>query len=167
MIHQRMTESAIDASLDAYLNGAQEGDLHQARRMHEMLDSMLTERETPGGRMWLTDHGRTLLADMHRKLSQCESGGDDLRETVMDTVGFRPHESHWNDTCSFIHDLRVATAMANELCRQRDAGGEPDVHLAALTVSELEEFELNPTQVREIYDEIATTVRGFREISNR
>lgn len=165
MIRQRMKESAIDASLDAHLHGAQAGDISQARRVHELLDSMLTEKLTPKGRLWLTEHGRKLLAEMHHRLSECGGSGDDLRDSVLDTVGFRPHETHWNDTCSFIHDLRVATSMANELCRQRDAGGEPDIELAALTVAEIGEFDLDPSQIREVYDEIAATVKGFREIS--
>jgi hypothetical protein len=46
MTRTRMDEATINASLDACLHGAKEGDSDQARRLHEMLDLMLTERET-------------------------------------------------------------------------------------------------------------------------
>ena len=58
MRHVRIDEAAINNSLDAYLHGAQEGDNDQARRLHEMLDFMLTEREIPDGQLWLTEHER-------------------------------------------------------------------------------------------------------------
>ena len=61
MMNTRMSEATINASLDAYLHGAQEGDTSQARRLHEMLDFMLTEREMPEGQLWLTEHGKMLL----------------------------------------------------------------------------------------------------------
>ena len=86
MTHARMAEAAINASLDAYLHGAQEGDVNQARSLHDLLDKMLTERETDEGRYWLTDHARMLLAEMHRQLSHCEETGKALSDHVMDAV---------------------------------------------------------------------------------
>jgi hypothetical protein len=160
-----MAESTINASLDAYLHGAQEGDLNQARQLHELLDQMLTERETADGRMWLTDHARMLLAEMHRKLALCESGDQHLGDTVLDAVQFKPHKGHWRDTCSFLRDLRVATTVVNELCHQRDAGKQPDLDLAVEAVVARGEFDLEAAAVREVFDEIASTVGGFREIS--
>ena len=166
MTHQRMDEATINASLDAYLHGAQEGDTSQARRLHEMLDFMLTEREIADGQLWLTDHGKMLLAEMHRQLSHCEGGGDQFRATVLDAVQLGPHRGHWHDTCSFLRDLRIATTVANELCEQRDAGREPNVTQAAKAVAEQGEFGLNTSNICKIYDEIAATVGGFKEISH-
>jgi hypothetical protein len=166
MTHKRVNEAQIDKSLDAYLHGAREGDARQARKLHEMLDRMLTEREMPDGQLWLTDHGKMLLAEMHRELSHCEGGGDQLNDTVLEAVQLRPHKGHWRDSCSFVHDLRIAIAVANDLCEQRNNGEKPDISKAAQTVSDHDESGLNPTAVREIYDEIASTVSGFREISH-
>jgi hypothetical protein len=166
MTHKRMNEAQIDKSLDAFLHGAQEGDARQARKLHELLDQMLTEREIPDGQLWLTDHGRMLLAEMHRELSHCEGGGHQLSTTVLEAVQLRPHRGHWRDSCSFVHDLRIAIAVANDLCEQRNKGEKPDISKAAQAVADIEETGLNPSAVQEIYDEIAATVGGFREISH-
>ena len=163
MTHQRIAEGTINASLDAYLHGAQKGDTNQARHLHEMLDLMLTEREISDGQLWLTEHGKMLLADMHRQLSHCEGSGEKLRETVLDAVQLKPRETHWKDTCSYVHDLRVAIAVANELCEQRGAGKKPDLSEAAKTVADSDEFSLDQIRICEVYDEIASTVGGFRE----
>lgn len=165
MTKRRMAETTINASLDAHLHGAREGNAGEARQLHDMLDQMLTERELPEGRLWLTDHGRMLLAQMHRELSHCESSGGQLRDEVLDAVQFKPHQGHWQDSCSFVHDLRVAMAMANELCEQRDDGKTPDVAEAAATVARRGEFGLDADQLAGVYEEIAATVGGFREIS--
>jgi hypothetical protein len=165
MTNTRMDEATINTSLDAYLHGAKEGDTDQARRLHEMLDFMLTERELPDGQLWLTEHGKMLLADMHRQLSQCGGGGDQLRDTVLDAVQLKPCKGHWRDTCSYLRDLRIATTVANELCEQRDAGREPNVPQAAKAVADRGEFGLDPSRICEVYDEIASTVGGFKEIS--
>ena len=165
MINTRMDEATINTSLNAHLHGAKEGDTDQARRLHEMLDFMLTEREMPEGQLWLTEHGKMLLADMHRQLSQCGGGGGLLRDTVLDAVQFKRCKGHWRDTCSYLRDLRIATTVANELCEQRDAGREPNVTQAAKAVADRGEFGLNPSRICEVYDEIASTVGGFREIS--
>ena len=165
MTNVRMKESTINASLDAYLHGAQEGDVDQARHLHEMLDQMLSEREAPGGKLWLTDHGKMLLADMHRQLGKCEGSGHELEETALEAMALKPHKGHWNDTCSFLRDLRIATTVANELCEQRDAGQEPDVGRAAKAVANRGEFSLSASRICEVYDEIASTVGGFKEIS--
>jgi len=164
MTNTRMDEATINISLDAYLHGAKEGDTDQARRLHEMLDLMLTEREIPDGQLWLTDHGKMLLADMHRQLSQCGGSGDQLRDTVLDAVQLKPWKGHWKDTCSYVRDLRIAIAVASEICEQRDAGGESNVTQAAKAVADSGEFGLNPTRICEVYDEIASTVGGFKEI---
>ena len=166
MTHKRMNQAQIDTSLDAYLHAAQEGDARQARKLHELLDQMLTEREMPDGQLWLTDHGKMLLAEMHRELSHCEGEGGRLSDTVLEAVQLRPHKGHWRDSCSFVHDLRIAIAVANDLCEQRNNGEKPDISKAAQTVADHEESGLNPSDVREIYDEIASTVGGFREISH-
>jgi hypothetical protein len=165
MIDKRVNETTINASLDAFLHGAQEGDAHQVRRLHEMLDMMLTEREGAEGRLWLTDHGKMVLADMHRKFSRCGGAADLLRDTLSGDVELKPHAGHWSDTCSYIRDLRIAITVANELCEQRNAGGQPDVSQAAQAVADRGEFDLQPDAIRDIYDEIAATVVGFREIS--
>jgi len=164
MTNTRMNEGAINASLDAYLHGAQTGDALQARKLHELLDSMLTEREGEGGRFWLTDHGRMVLADMHRQLSQCAGNGDRLRDTVLEAVQYKPQAGRWNDTCDYLHDLRIALTVANELCAQRGAGKEPDVTLAAKIVAESGEFGLHESHISNVYEKIASTVQGFREI---
>jgi len=164
MTNKRMDEAIINTSLDAYLHGAKKGDADQARRLHEMLDLMLTERKIPDGQLWLTDHGKVLLADMHRQLSQCE--GDHLRDTILDAVQFKPRKGHWQDTCSYLRDLRIATSVANELCEQRDAGRKPNITQAAKAVADRGEFGLSPTRICEVYDEIASTLGGFREISH-
>ena len=166
MLDKRIDEATIDASLDAFLHGAEEGDTHQAQRLHAMLDLMLTEGETPNGRMWLTDHGRMLLAEMHRQLSHCKGSGEHLKDTVLEAVQLRPHEGHWRDTCSYLRDLRIAITVANELCEQRNAGAEPDTTLAVQAVADRGEFGLPATRIRDIYEEIASTVGGFKEIAH-
>ena len=166
MIHKQLDEASIDARLDAYVNAAREGDAGQARKLHEMLDSMLSGRDTPEGQLWLTDHGRMLLAGMHRQLGCCEGTGQQLADAVLDAVQLKPHQGHWDDTCSFIHDLRLAITVANEMCEQRESGGQPDLARAAEIVAEGGEFGSNPARIREVYDEIAATVSGFREIAH-
>lgn len=166
MIHNRMKEAAIDARLDACIRGAQGGDEGQARQLHDVLDAMLTERETQEGRLWLTDHGRQFLAKMHRDLSHCEGSGHRLTDAVLDAVRLNPHPTHWDDTCSFIRDLRLAITVANEMCEQREAGGEPDVSRAAESVAKGGEFGSNPEHIRQVYDEIAANVVGFRDIAH-
>lgn len=161
----RMSEAAINASLDACLWAARDGDADQGRRLHELLEQMLSERQTGGGRMWLTDHGRALLADMHRRLSHAEGGGEHLREAVLDAVQIKPRSGHWQDNCSFVHDLRVALSVASELCELRDAGKEADLDVAAGVVAARGEFDLPPERIRQAYDEIAASVSGFREMS--
>ena len=166
MIHKRMDEAAINASLDACLHAAEQGDLSQARRLHEMLDKMLTGREVPEGRLWLTEHGKMLLANIHRQLSHCGGSGEHLKEEVLEATQFKPHRHHWKDTCNFVSDLRVAIAVANQLCEQRGAGLSPSVSLAAETIANSREFALSQGEICEIYDDIATTVGGFSEISH-
>ena len=165
MSERRLSEAAIDTSLDAYLHGAREGDVHQARQLHDMLDRMLTEREAPDGRLWLTEHGRMMLAEMHRQLSHCEGRDEHIRDDVMDAVQFVPHRKPWKDTCSYVKDLRIAINVANELCEQRQAGHEPDVEQAAKDLAGRGEVQLEPERICEIYAEIASTVGGFREFS--
>lgn len=166
MIQNRMNETAIDARLDECIRGAQGGDCGQARELHEILDAMLTERETPDGRLWLTDHGRQFLAGMHRDLGRCEGAGPRLADSVLAAVRLNPHPAHWDDTCSFIRDLRLAITVANEMCEQREAGGNPDVGRASETVAKGGEFGSNPEHIRHVYDEIAASVAGFRDIAH-
>jgi len=165
MTNRRMTEATINASLDAHLHGAREGDAAEARQLHDMFDQMLTQRELPEGQLWLTDHGRMLLAQMHRELSHCESSGDHLRDEVLDAVQFNTQQGRWQDSCSFVHDLRVAMTVANELCVQRDAGLSPNVPDAAKTVALRGEFGLDADQLADTYEQIASRIGGFREIS--
>lgn len=165
MITRRIAETTLDSSLDAFLHGAREGDSYQARQLHELLDFMLTERETPEGRFWLTDHGKMLLAEMHRQLSHCEGSGRHFRDTVLDAVQLKPQFGHWQDSCDFVHDLRVAIHVANELCQQQTDGRKQDVVVAATEVANNGEFDLTPSRIREIYEEVAATVGGFKEIS--
>lgn len=166
MIETRMDEAAIDARLDLYARAAGEGDTEQARHLHELFDFMLTERETEEGRLWLTDHGKMLLAGMHRDLGRCKTSGQGLADSVLQAVRLKPNPHHWDDTCSFMRDLRLAITVANEMCAQREAGDEPDLARAAEAVAEGGEFGSNPAQIREIYDDIASTVSGFREIAH-
>jgi hypothetical protein len=165
MIHKRMDEASINTALDAYLHGAQEGDFKQAQQLHEMLDFMLTEREIPDGQLWLTEHGKLLLADMHRQLSHCEGDTDQLRDTVLEAVQLKPNQGKWKDTCSYVRDLKIAITVANELCEQRGAGRNPDITEAAKAVADSGEFGLDTSRICEVYDEIASTVGGFREFS--
>lgn len=162
----RMSEGMINASLDAHLHGARQGDALEAKKLHEMLDAMLSERVVDQGQMWLTDHGRMVLAEMHRRLGQCGGKGDELKDVVLEAMQFKPHSGHWDDTCSYLRDLRVALAVANELCVHRDAGNEPNVALAAEEVAESAEFGMEPARIIEVYDEIASTVKGFSAISS-
>ena len=135
MIAKHMDETAINASLDACLHGAQEGNAYQARRLHELLDQMLTERETGEGQLWLTDHARLLLAEMHRRLSRCEGDGQVLSESVLDAVRLKPRKRDWEDACSWVKDLRIAISVAAELCEQKNAGKAPDLSAAAQAVA--------------------------------
>lgn len=164
MTTTRMNEAKINASLDAYLHLAQEGDTKQAKRLHNMLESMLIEREIPDGKLWLTNHGKRLLADMHHELGHCEGSGERLRDSVLDAVKLKPHIGHWDDTCTYLTDLRIGIAVAHELCEQRKSGTEQDISLAVQAVADSGEFGLEPAQIRAAYDEIATTVIGFKEI---
>jgi hypothetical protein len=165
MNHKRVSEETINASLDAYLHGATEGDTHQAQHLHEMLGSMLTGKETPEGQLWLTEHGKMLLADMHRQLSHCDCDDERLLSAVLDAVQLKPHQGKWKDTSSFVRDLRIAVTVANELCEQRDSGLLPDPKWAADRIAEGGDFSLDSSRILEIYEEIASTVGGFREIS--
>ena len=161
----KLAEATINASLDGYLHGARHGDVNQARCLHDMLDKMLSEQETEEGRYWLTDHARMLLADMHRQLSHCEDSGSTLSEQVLDAVRLKPREGHWQDSCDFVADLRVALSVANELCQQNRAGCVQDLDLASAKVAESHEYELDAQQIKGIYEEIASTVGGFREMT--
>lgn len=161
----RMSEANLNASLDSCLHGAQAGDSDEARHLHTMLDSMLTERDGPGGRMWLTEHGREVLAEMHRNLSHCDGGGEHLHHAVMQAVRLQPREDPWTDNCRFVRELRVAIAVANELCVQRDAGGQPDLAAATRTVANRGDFDLSESRIREIYDGISSAIGGFTEIA--
>lgn len=165
MAHTRMAEAAINASLDAFLHDAQKGDLNRARGLHGMLDKMLTEQESDEGQYWLTDHARMLLAEMHRQLSHCEVTGNTLGEYVLDAVRFRPREGHWRDPDRFVKDLRVALAVAHELCGQNREGRAPDVDAAAVKVADGGEYGHDANRIRDIYEEIADTVGGFREMT--
>ncbi len=165
MTHARLDESAINASLDAYLHGARDGDINQARQLHDLLDRALTEQETDDGRLWLTDHARMLLADMHRQLSHCEETGAALTEHVLDAVQLRPRAGQWPDPCNFVADMRVALAVANELCQQNQAGCAQDLDLAVAQVAEAGEYGTDAAKIRRTYDVIADTVGGFREMT--
>ena len=162
---KRMSEAAINASIDACLHAAHEGDTAEGRRLHQLLDQILSERETSDGRMWLTDHARLLLADMHRRLGHAEGDEAHVREAVLDAVRLRPQHGQWRDNCSFVRDLRVAISVANELCEQRGRGGEPDIDRAAGAVADRGEFDLSRDRIRQVYDDVAASVGGFREIS--
>lgn len=166
MIHKRMDEATIDASLDAYLHDAEHGDSAQARRLHEMLDNMLTGRDAPEGKLWLTEHGKMVLADIHRQLSHCEGSDEHLKDEVLEATQFKPREHHWKDTCNFVDDLRIAIAVANELCEQRSSGASPSISKAAQAVADDGMFDLTKAEIADVYDEIASTVGGFKEISH-
>jgi len=159
----RMGEAAINATLDACLVGARSGDAKQAGRLHELLDQMLTEREGPEGRLWLTDHGRLVLAEMHRKLAHSVGHEDPPGAEALDALHIKPRRGYWPDQCSFVKDLRIAISVANELCEQQ--GAEPDVDKAAMTVAQRGEFDMEAAQIRSIYEEVASAIGGFREIS--
>ncbi len=166
MTHTRMDEASINASLDRYLHDAREGDVNQARRLHEMLDDMLSGKDSENGQLWLTEHGRLLLAHMHRQLSHCEGTGHDLEDDVLDAVWLKPRRGHWDDSCSFVNDMRIAIAVADQLCEQRKAGGELDFAAAVNAVEDTGGYGKTAQQIADIYEEIATTVGGFREMSS-
>ena len=166
MTAKHMDEAAINASLDAYLHDAQEGNTYQARRLHELLDQMLTEREVGEGQMWLTDHARMVLAEMHRRLSHCEGEGHALSDNVLEAVQLKPHRSAWQDACSWVKDLRVAISVAAELCEQKNAGASPDIPAAAHTVAERGDFDLSASQICEIYEEVASNTGGFDQFAH-
>mgnify|MGYP001553633524 FL=1 len=165
MTHARMAEAAINASLDAYLHGAQSGDVNQARFLHDLLDKMLIEQDSDQGRYWLTDHARMLLADMHRQLSHCDESGRLLADHVLDAVRLKPREGHWQDSCDFVADLRVALSVANVLCEQNKAGCAQDLERAAKEVANSGEYDLDADRVVNVYNEIAATVGGFKEMT--
>lgn len=166
MAHARMDEATINASLDACLHGAEHGDVNQARKLHDLLDRMLTEQEDSNGRLWLTDHARMLLAGMHRELSHCEETGHNLEDHVLNAVRLKPRRGHWEDSVYFVNDLRVAIAVAHELCEQSKDGGEIDIEAAVHAVEKHGDYGLDADRIRHIYDEIADTVGGFKEISH-
>jgi hypothetical protein len=161
-----MDESTINASLDVFLHGAEKGDVNQARKLHELLDRMLTGQEEQNGKLWLTDHARMLLAGMHRELSHCEEKGHSLEEHVLDAVRLKPRRGQWKDSCNFVNDLRVAIAVAHELCEQGKAGAEPNLDHAVRAVEQEGHFGMPANRIREVYEEISDTVGGFKEISH-
>ena len=161
----RMDARSLDTRLDASLHAADLGDPVQARQLHDLLDAMLTERESPEGRYWLTDHGRAVLAEMHRALSHCGDDGARLRDHVLRAVHLNVGPGHWKDSCSYVSDLRVAIAVANELCAQRREGGKPDLETASQVVAGTGTFELSAKGVRQVYEQVAAAVGGFREIA--
>jgi len=161
-----MDEAAINASLDDYLHGAQKGNRYHAQRLHEMLDAMLTEQEVAEGQLWLTDHARMVLAEMHRQLSHCEGEGHLLGDQVLEAVQLKPHKSAWQDACSYVKDLRVAISVANELCEQKGSGLSPDISAAAQRVANRGEFDLDSTRIRAIYEEVAATTGGFDQFTH-
>ena len=163
---RHMDEAAINASLDDCLHDAQEGNRYQAQRLHEMLDRMLTEQEMSEGQLWLTDHARMVLAEMHRQLSHCEGEGHLLSDRVMEAVQLKPRKSVWQDACSYVKDLRVAISVANELCEQKSAGQSPDISAAANIIAERGEFDLDSTQICEIYEAVASTTGGFDQFKH-
>lgn len=163
MTGKRMAEATINASLDAHLHGAKTGDLEQARHLHKMFDRMLTETELPDGKLWLTEHGKMLLAEMHRELGHCEGAGDQLRSRALEAVRFHPHGSPGEENYTYVQDLRVAIAVANELCEQRSAGEQPDVARAAQAVARSGQFSLDEPRICEIFDEVSTSVGGFKK----
>jgi hypothetical protein len=83
----------------------------------------------------------------------------------MQAVRLQPREDPWTDNCRFVRELRVAIAVANELCVQRDAGGQPDLAAATLTVANRGDFDLSESRIREIYDGISSAIGGFTEIA--
>jgi len=166
MTDAKLAEAALNASLDALLHAAQSGDVNQARNLHDMLEKMLTEKESKEGRYWLTDHARLVLAQMHGQLSHCEETGSALSEHVLDAVRLRPRTDRWQDTCKFVNDLRIALAVTNELCEQNREGCEHDLGLAAGKVADSGEYELDASQIKDIYEEIAATVGGFKEMTD-
>lgn len=166
MTTRRMDETTLDTRLDSCLHAADLGDPIRARQVHELLDRMLSERETAEGRYWLTDHGRSVLADMHRQLSRCQGEGAPLKDEVLGAVHLKAGPSHWQDSCSYVRDLKIAIAVANELCEQRSAGGTPDLNRAARAVARTGDFGLNPSRISEVYEHVAASVGGFREIAH-
>jgi hypothetical protein len=160
-----MDETAINASLDACLHGAREGDVNHARQLHYRLGKALTEQETDEGRLWLTDHARMLLADVHRQLSHCEETGKALSEHVLVAVSLRPRVGQWPDPCNFVANMRVALAVANELCQQSKAGCTQDLDQAVAKVAEAGEYGTDAAKIRRTYDEIVDAVEGFREMT--
>lgn len=165
MTHARIAEADINASLDAFLHGAQGGDVNQARCLHDLLDKMLTEQETDEGRFWLTDHARMLLADMHRQLSHCDENGPALSEHVLDAVRLLPRKGRWQDPSNFVADLRIALSVANELCQQNKAGCIQDLDEASKIVADSGEYGLEASKIKAIYEVIASTVGGFKEMT--
>lgn len=167
MTSMRMDARTLDTRLDASLHAADLGDPVQARALHDLLDAMLTEREGPEGRYWLTDHGRMVLAGMHRDLSHCDGEGARLRDHVLEAVHLNAGTGHWKDSCSYVSDLRLAIAVANELCEQRREGEDPDLELASRAVARTGEHGKNAAHIQEVYRQVAATVGGFRELANR
>ena len=109
---------------------------------------------------------KLLLARIHRKLSHCEGSGHDLEDNVLDAVWLKPHKGHWDDSCSFVNDMRIAIAVADELCGQRKAGQELDFEAAVIAVENTGGYGKSAEQIANIYEEIASTVGGFREMSS-
>jgi hypothetical protein len=163
MTGKRMAEATINASLDAHLHSAKAGDLEQARHLHKLFDHMLMEKELPDGKLWLTEHGKTLLAEMHRELGHCEGGGEQLRSRALEAVRLHPHGSPGEENYAYVQDLRVAIAVANELCEQRSAGEKPDVARAAQAVARSGQFSLDEPRICAIFDEVSTSVGGFKK----
>lgn len=166
MTDAKLAEAALDSSLNAFLHAAQNGDVNQARNLHDMLEKMLTEKESDEGRYWLTDHARSLLAQMHGQLSHCEETGSALSEHVLDAVRLRPRPDRWQDTCKFVHDLRIALAVTHELCEQNKEGCDHDLDMAAGKVADGGEYALDANQIKDIYEQIAATVGGFKEMTD-
>ena len=62
---------------------------------------------------------------------------------VLDAVRLKPREGHWQDSCDFVADLRVALSVANVLCEQNQAGCSQDLDKAAQEVARSGEYDLD------------------------
>jgi len=151
---KKIDASEIDAQLKLKLKLAA-NDAHQARGLHRMLARMLTEATTDFGQWWLTDFGKTVLADMHMELGHSPYQGEALVDSVLDTLMLTPMRGNRRNLGGSLRELKIAACV-----RQAVLDSDTDISLnkAAQIVADSGEFDLKWRSIRNIYYKVVNSL---------
>ena len=159
---RRFPAFRIDRLLKSNIRGAELNDTYQARLIHKYLLWMLSEQELPGGQWWLTEYGKTILADMHDKLSQCPEGGDELVTRVLDAVMLTPSMGERRNLGDVKRDSEIAISVSKECENQRNNGNPVNITQACKNVAESGGYRLEWATIRNIYYRFRKYYKGDR-----